>query len=209
MLSLRKGSPVTAATVLADPFATVAADTLAAMSLPMPPEPDRTPGSAPDEAGAPLDSASGTAPLLAAGDSLDDILDIAAEQRVPQPGELTAAWTAVFCLGWFAVMCGFAAVWTSSRTTGFPTWWLGPEAEPRLLLVNLLPFAAPLALVVEGLVHRRFLPLWGSLGALVCAVVAALDLADQPRYAAVEFVLAAGGLAVSVAAYAGMLRRAG
>gem|GEM_PF-186894 len=188
------------------------------MSLPMPPEPerdgrsDREPadgsGLRPD--GEPTDGAADRPErLLAAGDSLDDILDIAAEQRIPRPGELTAAWTAVFCLGWFAVMCGFAAVWTSSRTTGFPTWWLGPEPEPRLLLVNLLPFAAPLALVVEGLVRRRFLPLWGTLGAVVCAVIAALDLADQPRYAAVEFVLAAGGLAVSLASYAGMLRRAG
>ena len=171
------------------------------MSLPMPPDPDTERGTAPagasDGFGVP-----GTA-------SSADILDIAAERRIPRPGELTVAWTAVFCLGWFAVVCGFAAVWASARTTGFPTWWLGPASEPRLLLVNLLPFVAPLALVVEGLVHRRFLPLWGVLGAVVCAAVAAGDLSGQPRYAAVEFLLAAAGLAVSAASFAGMLRRAG
>ena len=164
------------------------------MSLPLPPEPD----SPPDDSADPTPASEPA-----------DILDIAAERRVPQAGELTPAWTAVFCLGWFAIMCGFAAVWTSARTTGFPTWWLGPEPEPRLLLVSLLPFVAPLVLVVEGLVHRTFLPVWGSIGAIACAVVAALDLSGQPRYAAVEFLLAGAGLAVSVASFAGMLRRAG
>lgn len=168
------------------------------MSLPMPPDPTTGP-------------AAGDADFATDPETADsaDILDIAAERRVARPGELTVAWTAVFCLGWFAVLCGFAAVWASARTTGFPTWWLGPASEPRLLFVNLIPFVAPLALVVEGLVHRRLLPMWGVLGAAVCAVVAAVDISGQPRYAAVEFVLAGGGLAVSVASFAGMLRRAG
>ncbi|MEN9822641.1 MAG: hypothetical protein RLZ04_1067 [Actinomycetota bacterium] len=179
------------------------------MSLPMPPEPESASANASDDptlgrAGAPTDGPDGSPDSEPA-----DILDIAAERRVPRAGELTPAWTAVFCLGWFGILCGFAAIWTSSRTTGFPTWWLGPESEPRLLLVNLIPFVAPLVLVVEGLVHRRLLPLWGIVGAAVCAVVAAFDLSGQPRYAAVEFLLAGAGLAVSVASFAGMLRRAG
>lgn len=171
------------------------------MSLPLPPELPVHAGVAPADPAVAADAAD-----LA---ERSDILPRADEPRVPSPGELTAAWTAVFCAGWFAVMCGFAAVWASARTTGYPTWWLGSASEPRLVLVSLLPFVVPLVLVVEGLMHQRRLPLWGILGAGACSVVAILDLSHQPRYAAVEFLLAGGGLAVSVAAFAGMLRRAG
>lgn len=128
--------------------------------------------------------------------------------RPLRPGNLTANWTTVFWLAWAGVAAGFAAVWYSARITGMATWWLGPETAPRLILVSLIPFVAPLGLAVMALAHRRWMPWFGIGGAVVTALVAAGDIGGPARYFAVEFALAAGGLLVSVASFAGMLRDA-
>jgi hypothetical protein len=128
--------------------------------------------------------------------------------RPLRPGNLTANWSTVFWLAWAGVAAGFAAVWYSARITGMATWWLGPETAPRLVLISLIPFIAPIGLAVMALSHRRWLPWWGIGGAVVTALVAAGDLGGPARYFAVEFALAAGGLLVSVASFAGSLRDA-
>lgn len=122
-------------------------------------------------------------------------------------GQLTNGWNLVFWITWAGIALGFAGVWFSSRTTGFATWWLGPEADPKLLPVNLLPFVAPIALATMGYTDQRHLPRWGVLGALATAAIATGDLLiDMPRYAVVEFCFAAGGLLVSLASTVGVLR---
>jgi hypothetical protein len=88
------------------------------------------------------------------------------------------------------------------------TWWLGPETAPRFVLVCLIPFVAPLALSLMTLSHRPWMPRWGVLGALITAAVATLDIGGPARYFVVEYVLAAGGLLVSLAASAGLVRDA-
>jgi len=127
--------------------------------------------------------------------------------RVIRPGNLTARWTTTFWLGWAGVAGGFISVWYSSRVTGLATWWLGPEAEPRSILVSLVPFVAPLGLCVLALSHRRWLPYFGIAGSGITAVIGAIDLGRIRGYGVIELVLAAAGLALSVASFAGMLRR--
>lgn len=122
------------------------------------------------------------------------------------PGHLRANWGTAFWLGWALVAAGFAAVWYSSRVTGLATWWLGPEAAPRIILISLVPFAAPIALALMTLMHRRWLPFWGLAGAAITAAVAMGDIGGPARYFAVELVLAAGGLLISIASLAGMYR---
>jgi hypothetical protein len=127
--------------------------------------------------------------------------------RIARHGNLTPHWTTTFWLGWAGVAGGFIAVWYSSRVTGLATWWLGPEAEPRFLLVSLLPFAAPLGLCVLALSHRRWLPFLGIGGSVVTAIVGLVDLGHVRGYGVIELVLAAAGLGLSAASFAGMLRR--
>ena len=55
-------------------------------------------------------------------------------------GQLTHTWRLAFGIGWAAIVVGNAAVWEASRVIGLSTWWLGPDSEPRLLLMQLLPF---------------------------------------------------------------------
>jgi hypothetical protein len=138
---------------------------------------------------------------------VDDAGDVR-PQRPLRAGNLTTNWSTAFWLGWALVAGGFAAVWYSSRITGMATWWLGPETAPRLILISLIPFVAPIALAVMTLTHRRWLPFWGILGAAITAGVAVGDIGGPARYFAIEFALAAGGLLVSVASIAGLLRDA-
>jgi len=122
-------------------------------------------------------------------------------------GQLTPGWNTVFWMAWAGVVAGLAGVWYSARVTGFSTWWLGPEAEPRSIAVSLVPFVAPIAVALAGLRAARRLPLWGCLAAVATAAVGAADLPRVSGYGAAELVLASAGLLVSTACFAGVLRR--
>ena len=128
--------------------------------------------------------------------------------RPPRIGELTPAWRLVLGIAWAGVVLGLAAVWKSARTLGLSTWWLGPETEPNVVVVQVLPFLLPIALVAGTMRNVRHLPWAGIAVSVVVAVVAAFDIDRSAGIAAVEFGLAAAGLLVSVASMAGLYRRA-
>lgn len=123
-------------------------------------------------------------------------------------GQLTAGWSTVFWIGWLLIAAAFAAVWYSSRVIGLSTWWLGPATDPQLILISLLPFTVPLALMTAGFTAQRWLPWWGIGGAFFVAAVAAFDISRVPGYAAIELGLALAGLFISIACSAGLFRRA-
>jgi hypothetical protein len=124
------------------------------------------------------------------------------------PGQLTSGWSTVFWIGWLLIVASFIAIWYSSRVIGLATWWLGPATDPQLILVNLLPLTVPIALAVAGFRGARWLPWWGLGGAAFVAVIAAFDIRTVPGYAVIEFGLAAAGLCISVASFAGVFRAA-
>ena len=128
--------------------------------------------------------------------------------REQRPGELTTGWRIVFAIGWAGVILGFAAVWKSSRTLGLPLWWLGPEADPRLLPVQLLPFVPPALLIAGAVRSVRRLPWLGLASGAALIAIAVPDLSRFTGLASVEIALAAAGALVSVASFAGVLLRA-
>lgn len=170
-------------------------------------DPTTAPEPEPSADATPVGSASEGLPASLPEPPVAPFIDVHPHRPV-RPGQLTTNWSTVFWLAWAGVAGGFAAVWYSSRLTGLATWWLGPETEPRLILVSFVPFLAPLALAISALTHRRWLPWFGILGSLVTAAVAAGDVGRPARYHLVEFLLAAAGFLVSVASFAGMYRAA-
>jgi len=121
-------------------------------------------------------------------------------------GQLSPAWRMVFGFGWAAVILGYAAVWETSRVIGLSTWWLGADAEPRLLLVQLLPFYGPILVAIAAAANWRYAPYLGMAVAAFGALIAAADM-DRVRWlAVVEFVLAGAAMCISVASLAGMYR---
>ena len=82
---------------------------------------------------------------------------------------------------WALVIVAFAAVWKTSRELGLTTWWLGPFGEPQPAFVTMLPFVAPLVMVVLALNNVRRLPWVGLAAAAVArASSASFDLARRP-----------------------------
>jgi len=109
-------------------------------------------------------------------------------------------------LTWLFVVASFIAIWVSARNTGLSTWWLGPQTEPRFILINLLPFVAPVALSLMCQLALRRLPWFGIAAALATAAIAAGDISRVPGYAVAEFTIAGGALLSSLASFSGVLR---
>jgi hypothetical protein len=121
-------------------------------------------------------------------------------------GQLSPGWRLAFGICWASIVVGNAAVWESSRIIGLSTWWLGADSEPRLLLMQLLPFYGPIVVAAAAISNWRYAPYLGILVALAGGAIGAGDL-DRARWiAAVELVLAGAALCVSVASLAGMYR---
>ncbi len=123
-------------------------------------------------------------------------------------GQLTPMWRLAFGVGWAAIIVGLVAVWESSRVIGLSTWWLGADAEPRNLVLNLLPFYAPLLVMFAAISNWRFAPYFGIAAAIIGAAIGSSDLGRVRWIAVVELVLAGGALCISVASLAGTYRSA-
>ena len=135
-------------------------------------------------------------------------IDTQFQPRLQRAWQLTPAWRTVFSIGWAGVVLGVGAVLKTARTMGLSTWWLGPEADARFIAIQALPFVIPVLLVIAAFRGLRYLPYIGLAGAVAMAAIAAGDLGRFRNLALVEFAVAAVGLLVSVAAFAGVLRPA-
>ena len=91
-----------------------------------------------------------------------------AGRRARAPGQLSPGWRLVTGATWVMVFVAFTGVWKASRELGLATWWLGPISEPRPLLVMLLPFLAPVAMVVATLNNAARLPWFGLAASAAC-----------------------------------------
>ena len=109
---------------------------------------------------------------------------------------------------WVMVFVAYSGVWKVSRELGLATWWLGAISEPQPIVVQLVPFVAPVAMVVAGMRNVRRLPWYGLLASGVCAAIAIGDLDRVRRLAFVELAIAAAGAVVSIASFSGVYRRA-
>ena len=126
--------------------------------------------------------------------------------QTPVAGQLTPMWRLAFGLGWAAIVVGNAAVWESSRVIGLSTWWLGADAEPCILLIQLLPFYGPILVTVAAISNWRYVPYIGIVVGLAGAAIGAGDLGRVRWIATVELVLAGAALCISVASLVGMYR---
>ena len=127
-------------------------------------------------------------------------------ESAPQAGQLTNGWRFVTGLGWALVIVAYTAVWKTSRELGLNTWWLGPLGDPQPAYVTMLPFVAPLVMVLFTVNNSRLLPWLGLAAAAVLGAIAAFDLANVPRLGIIELAIAAAGALIAVAGFAGRYR---
>jgi hypothetical protein len=109
---------------------------------------------------------------------------------------------------WVLVIVALTGVWNASRELGVALWWLGPDGEPQPVFITLLPFLAPLVMIVLVLNNVRLLPWFGLAAAIVTSIFGFIDLGYVRRLGLVELVIAAAGAAVAVAGFGGTYARA-
>jgi len=126
--------------------------------------------------------------------------------RPPRAGELTNGWRIVTACTWIAVIVALAAVWNTSVQLGLSTWWLGARAEPRPLILRLLPFVAPTIMVLATFNNVRWVAWWGMAAAAVTATVGLGDLRRVWELAVVELVIAGLAFLVAAASLTGTFR---
>ena len=101
-------------------------------------------------------------------------------------GQLSSGWRAVFVTGWTGALLGIAAVWKASRIVGLSTWWLGPPAQARPIVVSAIPGLVALIVLIVGIRNVRGLPWIGPGDCWHSAIFASSDSAlsaigDRPR----------------------------
>ncbi len=123
-----------------------------------------------------------------------------------EPGQLTVGWRIATAIVWGLVFVGYTAVWKTSRELGLNTWWLGPIGDPAGWWLSMLPFLAPLAMILLAVNNAKGLP-WFGLGATAwCTVIALFDLGPVFRLALVELAIAAAGALAAIGSISGLLR---
>ena len=73
-------------------------------------------------------------------------------------------------------------MWKTSRELGLSTWWLGPVGEPQPIFVTMLPFVAPLAMVLLAVNNVPVAALVRPRGGGGARVIAVLDLGKVPGW---------------------------
>jgi hypothetical protein len=123
-----------------------------------------------------------------------------------EPGQLTLGWRIATAIVWGLVFVAYIAVWKTSRELGLNTWWLGPLGEPAGWYVSMLPFVAPIAMMLLAVNNRKGLPWFGLAGAAWCTVIGLFDLATVWRLGLVEIAIAAAAALAAVGSISGRLR---
>jgi len=112
-----------------------------------------------------------------------------------------------FIAGWVGVLAGFGAVWYAGRIAGIAPWWLGPETNPRFVLITAIPFAAPFVALLAGANGYKSCCYIGLAAGLISASVSLGDL-HFPGLAVVEAIIGLCGISISVACLGGRMRPA-
>jgi hypothetical protein len=116
-------------------------------------------------------------------------------------------WRVATIATWVLAFVAWSGVWKASRELGVATWWLGPDGDPQPIFVTVLPFVAPLAMVLLALNNVRWLPWYGLAAAAASAVIGIVDLSYVRRLGFAELVIAGACAAVAIAGFGGAYRR--
>lgn len=125
-----------------------------------------------------------------------------------RPGDVLVGWRWVLALGWTGIIGCLMIVAGAGEVTGRAVWWFGADSDRRSLLVMVLPFVLPVAVVVMASQGARYVVEVSALATISTAVTAWLDRDDAPGAAAITALIAAAGLLLTLAALAGRVRRA-
>lgn len=107
-------------------------------------------------------------------------------------------------MAWLLTCLAFSAIIKAAIQVGIGTWWASPRFRP--IVLALIPFLAPVAMILGAIANVRRLP-WLGVGAGVITVVIGLfDFGTLPRYGLLEVAIGGAMILFSLASTAGRWR---
>ena len=142
---------------------------------------------------------------------IEPTAEVAPEQemrpaRTPRAGELTGGWRLVTGVTWMLVVVGLGCVWKTSDQLGLSTWWLGPRGDPHSIVVQLLPFAPAVLMVLAAINHVRYLPWFGLAASGLVVLTGLFDVVRFTGLGVLEIAIGVAAAVVSLVSLAGMYR---
>lgn len=125
-----------------------------------------------------------------------------------RPGDVVVGWRWVLAVGWIGIVGCLMIVAGAGEVSGRAVWWFGSETDRQPILVMIVPFVLPVAVVVMASQAARFVVEVSALATASTALAAWIDRHDAPGAAVITALLALAGLFLTVAALAGRARRA-
>lgn len=117
-----------------------------------------------------------------------------------RPAVLTLGWRWAVGVSWAAIMCSIIIVAGAAEVINRSVWWIGNRGDRSLVIVALVPFVIPIAVVVASARSSRFVVQWSFAASVSTLLVAWGDRNGSPSAAVVTAALGVAGLCVSLAA---------
>ncbi len=121
-------------------------------------------------------------------------------------GSLTTAWTIAVVITHLLISGALIALAISADIVGKPTWWLASQTNGPFSILLIVPFLAPIAVIITVMRASRFAALAGLLATAILAATSVIDISRSPGIALGEAILAGCTALTTIAAIAGRRR---
>lgn len=121
-------------------------------------------------------------------------------------GSLTKSWTIAVVITHLLISGALIALAISAHTVGKPTWWLASQINDSFSILLIVPFLAPVGVIITVLRASKFATLAGLIATAILAVTSVVDISRSPGIALGEAILAGCTALTTIAAIAGRRR---
>ena len=121
-------------------------------------------------------------------------------------GSLTKAWRIAVVITHLLITGSLIALATTAHTVGKPTWWLASQTNGPFSILLIVPFLAPVGVIVIAVRASKFAPLAGLFATAILAATSVIDISRSPGIALGEAILAGCTALTTIAAIAGRRR---
>ncbi len=121
-------------------------------------------------------------------------------------GSLTPSWKIAVIITHVLIAGSLLVLAISAHTVGKPTWWLTSQTSGPFTILSIVPFLAPIGVIVTTIRASKFAPIAGLVATALLAATSVVDISRSPGIALGEAILAACTALTTISAFAGRSR---
>ena len=126
--------------------------------------------------------------------------------QTTRAGSLTPSWKIAVIITHTLIAGSLLVLAISADAVGKPTWWLANQTNGLLSVLSIVPFLAPVGVIVATIRASRFTPIAGLVATALLAATSVVDISRSPGIALGEAILAACTALTTISAFAGRSR---